>query len=202
MQNNSKNSHLFPIYFKDFHPLLIKYGFTCDQKDIISDERKIKIIFKMYSRKLKDIVVIEFIAYSMTINIFQCSAYISVLSESVHFQFNWLTESKKLIIKKFEENFILKLIQFLSFGLNEMPEVICLKIIDYLSFESVIHLSQTNSFWYKLCGRDSLWKRLFRNKFSINSYRRAIISGDVWKNSFKWEYRRRRDWDNYMNNYI
>jgi hypothetical protein len=59
-----------------------------------------------------------------------------------------------MVVKRFEKDFIKKLIEILSIGINDLPQELLLKIVDYLPFKSVVQLSQTNHFWRQFCDEE------------------------------------------------
>jgi hypothetical protein len=70
-------------------------------------------------------------------------------------------ETKQKIADRFERKFIKKLIEILSISINDFPQELLFKILDYLPFKSVVQLSQTNHFWHRICDEDETWKKYF-----------------------------------------
>jgi hypothetical protein len=76
------------------------------------------------------------------------------------------------------------LIEILSIGINDLPQELLFKIVDYLPFKSVVQLSQTNHFWHRICDEDKIWKKLFQQNFKTDAFNKALKSSDLWKQSF------------------
>jgi hypothetical protein len=93
-------------------------------------------------------------------------------------------ETKQKIANRFERKFIKKLIEILSIGINDLPQELLFKIVDYLPFKSVVQLSQTNHFWHRICDEDKIWKKLFQQNFKTDAFNKALKSSDLWKQSF------------------
>ncbi|CAG2100586.1 unnamed protein product [Medioppia subpectinata] len=184
---------------KNLNPLIISYGFECDNnKTDISDQR-IKLYYEYQSLRLKGKVLVEMVSVPLMSFTMHCTAYIPLLGDSTSVAFNWMRETRESVISRFEKQFIRQLVQLLSHGINDLPEELCLKIITYLPYNSIIQLSQTNNFWRYVCDNDTVWHSIYRHKYTAVSYNNAKQSTDMWKNRFKDEYirlktiQRRRD---------
>jgi hypothetical protein len=203
MANHQKN-HLIQTLVEDLHPLMVKNGFICEDNKIDSNDKRIKIVYKFKSLKFKDRVVVEMIGVPLMSFAMDCVAFVPllVIDESpligintVNIRLNWMKETKQMIFNKFNQ-FINKLILILSNGINDLPQELQFKILDYLHFKSVIQLSQTNRFWSRFCNQNTIWKKLFRQHFSVNAFNEALKRDDssieCWKQSFAKEYLRCR----------
>jgi hypothetical protein len=204
MANHQKN-HLIQTLVEDLHPFMVRNGFVCEDNKIDSNDNRIKIVYKFKSLKFKDRVVVEMIGVPLMSFVMDCVAFVPllVIDESpligintVNIRLNWMKETKQIIVNKFSQQFIKKLIEILSNGINDLPQELQLKILDYLRFKSVVQLSQTNRFWSRFCNQNTLWKKLFRQHFSVNAFNEALMRDDssieYWKQSFAKEYSRYR----------
>ena len=187
---NSGNSVLIDTYIRDLHPLLLKYEFCCQNGDIDCNQQRLKLVYKRFSPKVDDLVEVRLTVMPLPPIALHCIAYMPAIKDSDTFdlKLNWLANSKESMVKQFTDDFVLKLIQILSIGLNDLPDEVCAKIVSHLQYSSVVQLSQVNRFWYSLCGRDSFWKKLFRKTFTSDSYERALKQHKDWKTSFIREY--------------
>jgi hypothetical protein len=95
-----------------------------------------------------------------------------------------MIETKQKISNRFQVEFIKKLIEILSIGINDLPKELLFKILDYLPFKSVVKLSQTNHFWHRICDEDRIWKKLFEQNFETDAFNKALMYSDSWKQSF------------------
>ncbi len=204
MANDQKN-HLIQTLVEDLHPLMVMNGFICEDNKIHSNDKRIKIVYKFKSLKFKEKVVVEMIGVPLMSFIMDCVAFVPllVIDESpligintLNIRLNWMKETKQMTVNKFSEQFIKKLIQILSNGINDLSHELQFKIIDYLRFKSVVQLSQTNRFWSRFCNQNTIWKKLFRQHFPINAFNEALMRDDsnieYWKQSFAKEYLRYR----------
>jgi hypothetical protein len=197
MDRNSYQNYLIKTFIEDFHQLMIKNGFKFEDNRIDSTGGRIKTVHKFKSSKFKDKLIVELICVPLMSFVIECIAYVPLLLvkesplngvNNLSICFNWIKETKQIIVKRFEEEFIKKLIEILSIGINDLPQELLLKIVDYLPFKSVVQLSQSNGFWRRFCDEESIWRKFFRQNYSINPFNEVFISKNLWKQAFIREY--------------
>jgi hypothetical protein len=107
MELNAQKNYLEPTFIEELHPflhpLMIKYGFKCEDNRIYTTDNKTKIVYKVKSNKFSDEVLVEFICVSFTSFIIDCVALL-LLNESpingintLDIRFNWMIETKQKI---------------------------------------------------------------------------------------------------------
>jgi hypothetical protein len=190
MELNAPKNNLEPTFIEELHPLMIKNGFKCEDNRIYTTDNKTKIVYKFKSNKFNEEVLVELICVPFTSFIIDCVALL-LLNESpingintLEIRFNRKIETKQKIANRFEVEFIKKLIEILSIGINDLPQELLFIILDYLPFKSVVQLSQTNHFWHRICDEDRIWKKLFQRNFETDAFIKALESSDSWKQSF------------------
>jgi hypothetical protein len=194
MELNAPKNNLEPTFIEELHPLMIKNGFKCEDNRIYTTDNMTKIVYKFKSNKFNEEVLVELICVPFTSFIIDCVALL-LLNESpingintLEIRFNRKIETKQKIANRFEVEFIKKLIEILSIGINDLPQELLFIILDYLPFKSVVQLSQTNSFWRRFCNEESIWRNFYRQNYSLNPFNEVFISKNSWKQAFIREY--------------
>jgi hypothetical protein len=196
MDRNSHQNYLIKTFIEDFHQLMIKNGFKFEDNRIDSTGGRIQTVYKFKSSKFKDKLTVVLICVPLMSFVIECIAYVPLLLvkesplncvNAISIGFNWIKETKQMIVKRFEE-FIKKLTEILSIGINDLPQELLLKIVNYLPFKSVVQLSQTNSFWRRFCNEESIWRNFYRQNYSLNPFNEVFISKNSWKQAFIREY--------------
>lgn len=104
-----------------------------------------------------------------------------------------LDESEYKIKKRFKEEFINKLIDIISPGINDLPPEILIKISKHLDLKSLINLSYVNSSWNQICNEQSAWKHLCKRDFRLKDGN--TNHGINWKAKYKHEHLRKKQED-------
>lgn len=174
--NESVNSSIRRLT-EDLDRMLIENQFR--KENIESNDSRTLIVYKYRSRSAKGLVSVH-LAVIPLLFVIRCMAYVPTVrsvntTDRIVIDFNWLRETSKRIFTRLKTEFVPKLIEILSFGLNDMPIEVIQRIIKRLSFGSIVQLSMTNKYWKEICEQNDLWRKLFRNRFSINSYNRFAI---------------------------
>ena len=159
---------------EEFHEILINSKFFVEEYDTQLD--KAFIAYKYMSRKYKQYLRVELMITSMSYLI-QCLAIVrgvdnNKTENTVKLTFNWLTESPEIRVNRFKKDLVTKLIEIMSYGLTDLPNELIAIIVRRMTFRSVIQFSMTNKLYQGMCFNDKVWKLLFRQQFSPNTFRR------------------------------
>ena len=171
---------------EDMNQIFVKNQFK--MKTIDSNDSRTVIVYQYKSSAAKDFVSIHLAVIPLQPFVIKCMAYAPTVCsvntiDKILIEYNWMRETSDRFVNRFKIEFVPKVIEILSFGLNDMPIEIIDKIVERLAFGPIIRLSMTNKYWKEICEQNDLWRKLFRKRFSNNSFRRfAYNSANIYSN--------------------
>lgn len=97
-------------------------------------------------------------------------------------------EEESDILKRFEKDFIVKLIEVLSSGLEDLPLELKINVAKLLTAEDTLRLSQVNKTWNAICSHeDVVWKHHLKRDFP-SAFEKMKDINCSWKTKYKEEF--------------
>lgn len=198
-QTNStiiQETRLYKLFSQKLHPAFLKHGFETQGSTWI--DASVHRFGIKYQRKTVDMCgnlllsKLDFIGmpmgdvlilcYGMVEGSGQVDAKIKIKS----------CEEETDILKRFEKEFIIKLIEVLASGLEDLPLEMKVNLAKVLGAEDTVRLSRVNRTWNAICSHeDVIWKHHLKRDFP-SAYEKMKGINCSWKTKYKEEFLKRR----------
>lgn len=192
-----QDTKLYKLFSQKLHPQFQKHGFETTEDNPWIDVSVHRFGIK-YQRKMVDMCGnlltsrLDFIGMPMGDVLILCYGIVEG-SGQVDAKIKIKScEEEPDILKRFEKEFIIKLIEVLSSGLEDLPLELKVYVAKLLDAEDTVSLSQVNRTWNTICNHeDVIWKHHLRRDFPT-AYERMKDITCSWKTKYKEEYLKRR----------
>lgn len=191
-----KETKLYKLFSEKLHPQFLKHGFETEGTpwiDVSVHRFGIK-----YQRWTVDMCgnpllsKLNFIGMPMGDVLILCYGIVEG-SDQVNVKIKIKScEEENDVLKRFERDFIIKLIEVLSSGLEDLPLELKVNVAKLLGVEDTVHLSQVNKTWNAICGHeDVIWKHHLRRDFP-SAFEAMKGINCSWRTKYKEEYIKRK----------